>query len=121
MVGRLVAPAHVAHAFSVETVFHPAPVGAHAFWKHAGSLSEAHVRALRVNDTVTLQRTLYGIRDELQAQGGKLELSDLFRSYDMQLQAHLDYTSGKKKAFSPPPGSSMHESGRAFDVDLAFP
>jgi hypothetical protein len=55
----------------------------------------------------------------LQAAGGRFELSDLFRSYDMQLQAHLDYTSGKKKAFSPPPGSSMHESGRAFDVDLA--
>ncbi len=40
------------------------------------------------------------------------------RSYDMQLQANLDYASGKKKAFSPPPGGSMHESGRAFDVDL---
>jgi hypothetical protein len=57
--------------------------------------------------TPDMKRALYGIRDELQAQGGKLELS------------HLDYTSGKKKAFSPPPGSSMHESGRAFDVDLA--
>jgi hypothetical protein len=45
-VGGRVAPAHAAHAFSVETVFHPAPVGAHAFWKHAGSLTEAHVRAL---------------------------------------------------------------------------
>ena len=45
-VGGRVAPAHVAHAFSVETVFHPTPVGAHAFWKHAGSLSEAHVRTL---------------------------------------------------------------------------
>jgi len=36
-------------------------------------------------------------------------LSDLLRSYDMQLQAHLDYTSGKKSAFSPAPGGSMHE------------
>lgn len=45
-------------------------------------------------------------------------LSDLFRSYDMQLQAHLDYASGKKKAFSPPPGGSMHETGRAFDLSL---
>ena len=69
--------------------------------------------------TPDMKRALYGIRDELQAAGGKLELSDLFRSYDMQLQAHLDHVSGKKKAFSPPPGSSMHESGRAFDVDLA--
>ncbi len=29
-------------------------------------VSEAQVRALRVNDTVTLQRTLYGIRDATQ-------------------------------------------------------
>src|SRR6185295_7452452 len=35
------------------------------------------------------------------------------------LQAHLDFTSGKKSAFSPAPGGSMHESGRAFDIDLA--
>jgi D-alanyl-D-alanine dipeptidase len=69
--------------------------------------------------TPDLKRALYGIRDELKASGGKLELSDLFRSYDMQLQAHLDYTSKKKKAYSPPPGGSMHEAGRAFDLDLA--
>jgi L(+)-tartrate dehydratase beta subunit len=29
-------------------------------------VTEAQVRALRVNDTVTLQRTLYGIRDATQ-------------------------------------------------------
>jgi len=50
--------------------------------------------------------------------GGKLELSDLFRSYDMQLASHLDYVSGRKKAFSPPPGGSLHEAGRAFDLSL---
>jgi hypothetical protein len=59
-----------------------------------------------------------GIETEVAALGGELLLSDLFRSYDMQLQAHLDYTSHKKKAFSPPPGGSMHEAGRAFDLDL---
>ncbi len=69
--------------------------------------------------TPDLKRALYGIRDELQAAGGKFELSDLFRSYDMQLQAHMDFVTKKKKAFSPPPGSSMHEAGRAFDVDLS--
>lgn len=56
---------------------------------------------------------------DLKNKGGKLILSDLFRSYDMQLQAHLDYTSGKKKAYSPPPGGSMHEAGRAMDIDLS--
>lgn len=68
--------------------------------------------------TADLKRALYGIREDLKPAGGRLELSDLFRSYDMQLQAHLDFTSGKKKAFSPAPGGSMHESGRAFDIDL---
>jgi hypothetical protein len=65
-----------------------------------------------------MKKAMYGIRAEVEAAGGKFALSDLFRSYDMQFQAHLDFTSGKKKAFSPPPGGSMHEAGRAFDVDL---
>ncbi len=62
---------------------------------------------------------LFGLRKAVEARGGALRLSDLFRSRDMQLQAHLDYTSGKKPAYSPPPGGSMHEAGRAFDIDLA--
>lgn len=68
--------------------------------------------------TPDMKKAMYGIRADVEAAGGKFALSDLFRSYDMQLQAHLDFSSGKKKAFSPPPGGSMHESGRAFDVDL---
>jgi hypothetical protein len=62
---------------------------------------------------------IMSIKDELQKVGGELVLSDLFRSYDMQYQAHLDYKTGKKKAFSPPPGVSMHESGRSMDIDLS--
>ncbi len=54
----------------------------------------------------------------LEGQGGKLVLSDLFRSYDMQLGSHQDYVSGKKSAFSPPPGGSLHEAGRSFDLHL---
>ncbi len=50
--------------------------------------------------------------------GGELVLSDLFRSYDMQFQANMDYVSGKEKAYSPPPRGSMHEAGRAMDIDL---
>jgi hypothetical protein len=69
--------------------------------------------------TPDMKRAMYGIREDVDGAGGKFALSDLFRSYDMQLQAHLDFASGKKKAFSPPPGGSMHEAGRAFDVDLA--
>jgi hypothetical protein len=44
---------------------------------------------------------LMGIKRGVESAGGQLYLSDLFRSYDMQFQAHLDYTSGKKSAYSP--------------------
>ncbi len=66
-------------------------------------------------DTYT---AIFNIAKDLAKKGGKLILSDLFRSYDMQAQSHQDYVSGKKKAFSPPPGGSFHEAGRAFDLDL---
>lgn len=69
--------------------------------------------------TPDMKKAMYGIRADVEMAGGKFALSDLFRSYDMQLQAYLDFLSGKKEAFSPPPGGSMHESGRAFDVELA--
>jgi len=58
------------------------------------------------------------ISADVEASGGHLYLSDLFRSYDMQLQSHLDFRNGKKSAYSPPPGGSMHEAGRALDLDL---
>lgn len=67
-------------------------------------------------DTFT---AIFNIAKEVSAKGGKLILSDLFRSYEMQAQSHNDYLSGKKKAFSPAPGGSFHESGRAFDLDLS--
>lgn len=53
------------------------------------------------------------------AKGGKLYLSDMFRSYAMQAEAHNDFVTGKKSANSPPPGGSFHEAGRAFDLDLS--
>lgn len=66
-------------------------------------------------DTYT---AIMNIAKDLAKKRGKLILSDLFRSYDMQMQSHLDFVSGKKRAFSPPPGGSFHEAGRAFDLDL---
>lgn len=62
---------------------------------------------------------LIGVDQELQKLGGNLVLSDLMRSYDMQYQSNLDYKNGKKKAYSPSPGGSMHEAGRAIDLDLS--
>lgn len=61
---------------------------------------------------------IISIAEDVRSAGGKLYLSDLFRSYDMQLQAHMDWQTGKKRAYSPPPGGSLHEAGRAFDISL---
>ncbi len=68
--------------------------------------------------TPDMYRAITSLQQDLESRGGKLVLSDLFRSYDMQLQAYLDWKTGKKTAYSPPPGGSMHEAGRAFDLDL---
>jgi D-alanyl-D-alanine dipeptidase len=62
---------------------------------------------------------IFGIANDVAAKGGRLVLSDLFRSYDMQAQSHQDYISGRKNDYSPPPGGSFHEAGRAFDIDLS--
>jgi hypothetical protein len=68
--------------------------------------------------TSDMEFAIRGIALDVQAAGGQLYLSDLFRSYEMQLRSHLDWKTGRKKAFSPPPGASMHEAGRALDYDL---
>ncbi|MGH9908233.1 MAG: hypothetical protein ACRD8U_21910 [Pyrinomonadaceae bacterium] len=68
--------------------------------------------------TPDMNATLQKVSAALEARGGHLYLSDLFRSYEMQLQSHLDWKTGKKQAFSPAPGGSLHEAGRALDLDL---
>jgi hypothetical protein len=68
--------------------------------------------------TPDMQAAISAISAALEAMGGHLFLSDLFRSYEMQLQSHLDWKTGKKSAFSPPPGGSLHEAGRSLDLDL---
>ena len=68
--------------------------------------------------TPDMKLAIQTVSAELRKRDGHLYLSDLFRSYDMQLQSHLDYVNGKKSAYSPPPGGSMHEAGRALDLDL---
>jgi len=68
--------------------------------------------------TPDMYAAAFATKATLKTKSCDLVLSDLFRSYDMQFQANLDYVTGKKKAYSPPPGASMHEAGRAFDLDL---
>lgn len=56
---------------------------------------------------------------EITAAGGHLFISDMFRSTEDQARAYQDWKTGKKRAYSPPPGGSMHEAGRAIDIDVS--
>jgi len=55
---------------------------------------------------------------EISSEGGQLFISDMFRSAEDQAKAHADYLMGRKSAYSPPSCGSMHESGRAIDIDV---
>jgi hypothetical protein len=66
--------------------------------------------------TPDTRKAVLAVKDRLKAKGIDLFLSDMFRSHDMQLQAHIE--NAKKHVFSPLPGGSMHEAGRAIDLDL---
>lgn len=61
---------------------------------------------------------ILALSQALQNRSRTLRLSDLFRSHDLQQHAHEDWVTGRKKAYSPPAGGSMHEAGRAIDIDL---
>jgi LAS superfamily LD-carboxypeptidase LdcB len=81
------------------------------------------------------------LRDAVNRGVGDLYVSDCYRSTLDQARAHADYLAGAKRfedlkafaaktpglagytpkpkrAFSPPPGGSFHEAGRAIDVDM---
>lgn len=69
-------------------------------------VTEAQVRALRVNDTVTLQRTLFGIRDATQ-----IHLFDRGRTTAMDLRGHaVIHTAPNVKRV---PVSAGHPAGYA--------
>lgn len=69
-------------------------------------VTEAQVRALRVNDTVTLQRTLFGIRDATQ-----IHLFDRGRTTAMDLRGHaVIHTAPNVKRV---PVSAEHPAGYA--------
>ncbi len=54
---------------------------------------------------------------QVAAEGGHLYISDMFRSAAEQQRAHEDWRSGRKTAYSPPACNSVHEAGRAIDID----
>lgn len=87
---------------------------------------------------------LMELNQKLEEIGGKLYLSDCYRSSEDQAKAYIDYLSSccgnqsiighiiskfpslrkyqpkPKRAFSTPPGESFHEAGLAIDVDVSF-
>ncbi len=68
--------------------------------------TEAQVRTLRVNDTVTLQRTLFGIRDATQ-----IHLFDRGRSTRLDLRGHaVIHTAPNVRKV---PASAQHPAGYA--------
>ena len=69
--------------------------------------------------TPDTKAAIEAVARDLSGMGFGIRLSDLFRSHDQQAQAHADFVEGRKKAFSPPPGGSLHEAGRAMDIDPA--
>jgi murein L,D-transpeptidase YcbB/YkuD len=60
---------------------------------------------------------LQKVYEQVSAEGGHLYISDMLRSATMQQKAHEDWKSGRKSSYSPPACSSVHESGRAIDID----
>jgi hypothetical protein len=60
---------------------------------------------------------LQKVYEKIVGEGGHLYISDMFRSANDQQKAHEDWKSGRKSAYSPPPCNSVHEAGRAIDID----
>lgn len=54
---------------------------------------------------------IINIATDLALEGGRLILSDLFRSYDMQVQSHQDYISGRKRLLV------LHQAGAFMKQD----
>src|SRR5260370_10543339 len=69
--------------------------------------------------TPDTKAAIEAVARDLAAMGFGIRLSDLFRSHDMQSQSHADFVEGRKKAFSPPPGESLHEAGRGVDFGVS--
>jgi murein L,D-transpeptidase YcbB/YkuD len=62
-------------------------------------------------------QALQQVYKDIVAEGGHLFISDMVRSFAEQQKAHEDWKTGRKSAFSPPACNSVHESGRAMDID----
>lgn len=91
------------------------PIKVEGIYGRPGSLLPATMALL----TPDAASSLEAVKNEIENRGGCFRLSDAYRSTAMQARAHDDFVKGRKKAYSPPAGGSMHEAGRAIDIDLA--
>lgn len=58
------------------------------------------------------------LAESVRKEGGSFYITDLFRSWDTQKKARLEFLSGTRKDFIAPPGGSFHNAGRAVDFDV---
>jgi len=58
------------------------------------------------------------LKTQVEKPGGVFSVTDMYRDWMMQMQAHHDWKTGKKTAYSPPPGQSFHNAARSKDVDV---
>lgn len=49
--------------------------------------------------------------------GGRILITSMWRTPEQQMLRWTDFQTGNKRSYSPLPGRSMHECGRAIDID----
>jgi hypothetical protein len=86
---------------------------------HIASIYQGPLPHRLAQCTPDTKAAIEAVARDLAGMGYGIRLSELFRSHEMQAQSHADFVEGRKKAFSAPPGGSLHEAGRAMDVDLS--
>ena len=62
-------------------------------------------------ETITVLESFYRIVRSVKSRGGKVIVSDMFRTHEAQEVAHE-----RKPKLVAPPGRSQHEAGLAFDI-----
>ncbi len=68
--------------------------------------------------TKDMSIALHKLKDAVEGEGGSFYISDLFRQWNIQKEAHELWLRRKRKAFAAPPGYSFHMAGRAVDIDI---
>src|SRR3990167_1149505 len=63
-----------------------------------------------------IETLLHKVDEEVKRNDGEFYITDLYRSFDQQKQARLDYESGKKAAYVAVPAASCHIAARPVDL-----